>query len=62
MRVWPLVCVLIVVHLDRPKRFVVTVCTGWNEIVAGEVVVKSGVGNVRIHLADTTCEVSPSNG
>jgi len=36
-----------VVYLDRPKRVLVTVFTGWSEIVRGELEVKSVGANVK---------------
>jgi len=53
---------LIEVYLDRPKRVLVTVHTGWNEIIEGSLVVKSIVGNIRFDLGDAICDVSRHDG
>ena len=50
------------VYLDRPKRVLVTVHTGWNEIIEGNLVVKSIIGNIRFDLGDTICDVSRHDG
>ena len=41
-----------VVHLDRPKRLLVVVSTGWNKLRGGELLVKGVVRNVRFQLKD----------
>jgi hypothetical protein len=46
------------VYLDRPKRIVVFVQTGWNEIDRGEVAVASSSGGLTFDFAEMASEIS----
>ena len=54
---------LIIVFLDRPKRVVVSVATGWNNIERAEMMVKSSLETVKFLVGATLCNVlSGSDG
>lgn len=50
-----------VVYLDRPKRVLVTVFTGWSEVVRGELEVKSIGANVKFDYTNAVGRLS-NNG
>jgi hypothetical protein len=50
-----------VVFLDRPKRVVVSVETGWNDIEKAEMMVKSTFEVVKFLVGATVCNVSSEN-
>ena len=43
------------VYVDRPKRIVINIATGWNDITKGEIVVHSQAEDVKFLLS---CHVS----
>jgi len=50
-----------VVFLDRPKRVVVSVATGWNDIEKAEMIIKSTFEVVKFLVGATVCNVSSEN-
>ena len=50
---------IMIVRLDRPKNIVVNVGTGWNDIIKGQVVIKSSMENIKFLMEKTSCSLSP---
>ena len=50
---------MILVRLDRPKKIVLNVGTGWNDIVKGRVVIRSSMEDVKFLVEKTSCHLSP---
>ena len=50
-----------VVFLDRPKRVVVSVETGWNDVEKAELTVKSTFEMVKFLVGATVCNVLSEN-
>lgn len=48
---------LIIVYLDRSKKICVAVATGWNDIIRGEVIIKSETENVTFDFGEALGQV-----
>ena len=44
--------------MDRPKRIVVNVETGWTDIVKGQILIKSSLENVKLLIEETSGRIS----
>jgi hypothetical protein len=49
---------LIVVYLDQPKRIVVSINAGWNDLARGQLSLKTIPNNVRFVTDETICHLA----